>query len=138
MDLSFSWIRGFDLVLSFGVTISIIIPVMSFDWIVKLSSWFWFAEEHGIWEFVWFSFKLKMVWYSLQRLFVYIPLENYFRGKLSGNQLRFTKALVVWIPLSKHWVLSWCWLVVCESRCYDGTCFLLCSLLFALACYSLP
>ena len=68
-DLTFWWAWGFDFVSSLGVSNLTCNPNHErwLNW-PFLGSWFWYAEELGIWKFGWSPFKFEMIWQGLLRL----------------------------------------------------------------------
>ena len=128
MDLTFWLARGFDFVLSLGVTTPLIAPVMraliKFLVFWELILVCWKARSLGI------RFVSLQVWDNLigsTKLDLFeILLKDCFRGNLWDHQYRLTRASVLSVPLltlgSKSTSLS-AWFSFVSSGCMIGLVF---------------
>ena len=95
IDLTFQLLKGFDLVLYFGVTVPVITPVISILELVvfgELVLICWRAWSLRIWLV---SFKFETIGFTEVDLYEILSKDS-FRGKLRGDQYQLTRALVVY------------------------------------------
>ena len=82
-----------------------------------MGSWFWYAEEHEVWEIIWSPRLIyrTFCWWTVSKA----SFETISKGSIGLQFYQFSLSTGFQVYLSK------CWVFVCESRLYDTTSFLL-------------